>query len=308
MTHIFDTSNNSMSRSSSQTDLDLPSTLYKSETPIMAAAIEGHFASEWESQLNQVILKVLQRSMLDESVAIGTVVLLDLLGDLYKMGQYVDGDRSRVILAPYPQEDYIRYFKGAFMLAFRLLSKEKPESGYWEQVMREDDLEIATDVVVNIEDDFRRMLEENINCYPPLPISPNTPAHPFNYAGERAIPPNAFIGRLRYLQTKSTMYAHIRVLRTSRGEGVPTVHPNTKVAAKRDLALHFPPCHEDIMEKLIHFDEIRRSENNMWCATNKQVHNYLESKKKAPRERVKPLVGLGLSIGIFEGESSIASH
>lgn len=304
MTRIFGTSDDSIPRSSSQTsNLDPPPTLHKSDTPIIAAAIDGHFASEWESQLYQVILKVLQRSMLDESVAVGTVVLLDLLGDLYKMGRFVDGDRSRFVLAPYPEEDYIRYFKGAFMLAFRLLSKNRPiKSGYWERVMLEDDMANATDIVINIENDFRRMLEDNVNYYPPLPISLRDPAYQFHYAGDLAIPPNAFIPRLRYLRTKSTMYSHIRLLRTSRGEGIPIVDPRRK----NDLAQYFPPCYQYMMDKLTHFDEIRRLEPNMRGATNKKVHNYIEFKKKAQRERATPLVGLGL--GIFEGESLIVSH
>src|SRR6266545_6828429 len=279
MTHIFGTSEGPMSRSSSQTSsLDLPSTLHKSDIPIIAAAIDGHFASEWESQLYKVILRVFQRSMLDESVPIGTVVLLDLLGDLYKKGQFVDGDRSRCILAPYPQEDYIRYFKGAFMLAVRLLSQNKLiKSGYWEQVMREDDMTIDTEIVVNIENDFRRMLEENINYYPTLPISPDDPAYQFHYAGDLAIPPNAFIARLRYLRTKSTMYSHIRVLMTSRGEAseVLTIDPRTK-AMKKDL--DFPPCHEYMMGKLIQIEETRKLERNLRGATNKQVHDYIEKK------------------------------
>jgi len=86
------------------------------------------------------------------------------------------------------------------------------QSGYWEQVMQEDDMAIDTKILVNIENDFCHMLEEN-NYYPTLPIPPDDPAYRFHYAGDLAIPPNAFIAHLCHLQTKSTMYSHIQVLR-----------------------------------------------------------------------------------------------
>jgi hypothetical protein len=64
--------------------------------------------------------------MLDESVAVGMVVLLDLLSDMYRMGRYLAGDECKLILKPYPHNYYISYAMAAFMLSYRLLSKDKP--------------------------------------------------------------------------------------------------------------------------------------------------------------------------------------
>src|SRR5258708_30239661 len=139
MTNIFDQSSMSRSSSVESNISSAPPPYRKSHTPVIEAAIDGCFSSRWESQLYRCIVSVLQRSMLDESVTIGTVVLLELLSDLHQMGQFTDGPDSRIKLPPYSHKDYLSYFMGAFMLAHRLLSREGPRDKlFWEEVIGED--------------------------------------------------------------------------------------------------------------------------------------------------------------------------
>ena len=223
-----------------------PSPFQKSDTPIIIAAI-GHF-SKLESHLYYFILAILQNARLDESVTIGTVVLLDLLADLYKMGQIKEGNKSRLVLPPYPHQDHLSYFLGAFMLAHRLLSRDGPRNEvFWKNVM-------GLHEVKKLENDLRDMLEDNINYYPPPQIPPDDPAYQFYYAGDILIRPNAFIPRLRYFKTKATMYAHIRVRMTSRGEP-PANYPHT---TRSNLTWYLPPCHDYMIDKMVCLAEARR--------------------------------------------------
>lgn len=261
---------------------DLPSTLLKSDTPLIVAAIDGHFSSDWECRLYHVIHSVFQNSLLDESVAIGTVVLLNLLGDLYKKGQFVDGERSKLRLPPYPHEDYASYFMGAFMLAYRLLSRNKPVvDGYWKEVMGE----LASEDVSNMESNFRTLLEANINYYSPPLTSPHDPAY---YAEDLTVPSNAFIARLRYLRTKSAMYSHIRLLMTSRGEEAFNIYTDGK---QQLPALHFPPCADQMIEKMLLFAKTRKRVPQLKRVTNMEIHAYLETKRM---EKSRGVIGLGL--------------
>jgi hypothetical protein len=297
MTNIFD--ENAMSRSfstdsefssSGDSDHTLPQ-LRKSDTPVIAAAIDGHFSSEWESQLYHFIHAIFQKSMLDESVPIGTVVLLDLLGDLHKKGQIVDGDKSKLVLPPFPDKDYFGYFMGAFMLAHRLISRRGPRSEvFWEDVIGEDAIILLGEVSA-LENNLRDMLEDNINYYTPPTITPDDPAYQFCYTGDILIRPNPFIPRLRYLKTNATMYAHIRVRMTSRGESVLEIHSG--VRRKKDLAMHFPPCHQYMLDKLIFLEETRRLFPQLDDASDKQVHAFLAARNKT---RPTASVGLGLVI------------
>jgi hypothetical protein len=190
-------------------------TFRKSETPVISAAIDGHFSSGWESQLYRFILAVFQRSMLDESVPIGTVVLLDLLGDLHSDGSIQGWLQFQTRLPPYPHRNYLSYFMGAFMLAHRLLSREGPRDKlFWEEVIGEDGI-ITLGGVNKLENDFREMLEDNINYYPPPPISPDDPAYQLLSLWRRSHPSQPF-HHLAYATSKRkrTMYAHIRVRMT----------------------------------------------------------------------------------------------
>src|SRR5258705_304782 len=142
-----------------------PSSLTKSDSSVIGTAIKRNFASQWESKLYRIVLQVFQRSMLDESVVVGMVVLLDRLGDVYKMGRYLDRDECKLILKPYPHDNYISYAVAAFMLSYRLLSKDRAvEQEFWEQIMQD----IITPCKVHrLEKEFRTLLEENSKCYPP---------------------------------------------------------------------------------------------------------------------------------------------
>ena len=264
----------------------------KSHTPVIEAAIDGCFSSRWESQLYRCIISVLQRSMLDESVTIGTVVLLDLLGDLQQMGEFTDGPHSRLQLPPYPHKDYLSFFMGAFMLAHRLLSREGPrDKQFWEEVIGEDGIRTLGEVN-DLEDDFREMLEDVINDYPPPPISPEDPTYHFHYSGDVVIRSNPFIHRLRYLKMKTTMYSHIRLRMTTRGEEILMVHPI--VRRKREIALYYPPCHQYMVDQLVFFAQTRREYPQLEDASDEEVSAFLEA--KCHEKKTKGLVGLGLKI------------
>lgn len=293
MTNIFSVSDNEiLLASDSNSWSDLPTALSKSDAPLIAAAIDGHFSSEWESRLYHEIYSVFANSMLDESVPIGTVVLLDLLSDLYKKGRSVDGERFKLVLPSYPHEDYISIFMGAFMLAYRLLSRNKPvKTGYWKQVLGKMYLP-ASDDVTEMENNLRTMLEANINYYSPPVISLYDHAY---CAEDLAIPSNAFIARLRYTGTKSAMYCHIRLLMTSRGEEAFKIYTDRKQEVP---ALQFPPCVDQMINKMLIFAETRKRVPQLRRSTVKEIHDYLESKaeKKLLENQAKGVIGLGLVI------------
>jgi hypothetical protein len=264
----------------------------KSVTPVIEAAIDGHFSSGWESQVYHFMLAILQRSMLDDSVSIGTVVLLDLLGDLNKVGRLMDGSLSRLELAPYPHKDYLSYCVGAFMLAHRLLSREGPyDTLFWEEVLGEDGI-VTLGEVDDLENDFRQILEDHIDDYAPPPIFPDNPAYQYHYAGDVVIRPNPFISRLRYLKMKETMYAHIRVLMTSRGEDVLEIH--SAVRRKTDLALHFPPCQQYMLAKQVFLAQTRRDFPQLEESSDEEVDDFLETRCNGKQS--DDSIGLGLVI------------
>jgi hypothetical protein len=273
---------NTFSVSELNSGTNLASTLLKSDTPLIVAGIDGHFSSDWECRLYHLVHSVLQNSLLDDSVAIGSVVLLSLLGDLHAKGQFVDGERSKLNLLPFPHEKYESYFMGAFMLAYRLLSRNKPvKDGYWEQVSGE----LASEDVSIVECNFRTLLEANINYYTPPLISPHDPAY---YAEDLTVPSNAFIARLRYLRTKSSMYSLIRMLMVSRGEEALNVY----TGGKQELpTLHFPPCADQMIEKMVLFAKTRKRVPYLRRAKNMEIHAYLETKRL---EKSRGIIGLGL--------------
>ena len=175
------------------------------------------------------------------------------------------------------------------MLAHRLLSREGPrDTMFWEEVIGENVI-ITLGGVNDLEKNFRKILEDNIDYYSPPPLCPDDPADQFCYAGDVVIRPNPFIPRLRYLKMKQTMYAHIRVRMTSRGEEVIRIHD--AVRRKRDLALHFPPCHEYMIDTLTFFAQIRRDFPHLEEASDEEVSAFL----KARCNKTKPddLTGLG---------------
>lgn len=246
----------------------------KSDIPVIATAMNRDFSSDWESQMYLIILRVFQRSMLDESVAIGMVVLFDLLSDVYRMGMYLAGDECELILAPYPHNIYISYAMAAFMLSFRLLSKDRPVSEeFWEQVMEGF---IEPGKVHTLERDFRTLLEENSKRYPPSPISPQDPAYRFYY--DICLPPNPLIHHSKYLRAKWAMYAHIRMAIRMRGEQYLRIDPRS-VPNQKDVLLQFPPCYDYMMERDILFIETRIRVPEMWKASRKEVHYFLEAEK-----------------------------
>jgi hypothetical protein len=225
---------------------EMPSS-WKKDTPFHTP-----ITSEWESQLYDIILRVFQRSMLDESVTVGMVVLLDLLGDVYRMGKYLAGDRCRLDLRSYPHDNYISFAMAAFMLSYRLLSKDRPvKEGFWEQVMED---VIAPHKVHRLENKFRELLEENSKRYPPPPISPQDRAYQIPY--DPRVPPNPLIHRKPYLRTKWNMYVHIRMAMRSRGEENLTINPKSGYDAK-GLLLQYPPCDDYMMKRDVLFFETR---------------------------------------------------
>jgi len=178
------------------------------------------------------------------------------------------------------------------MLAHRLLSHEGPlDKLFWEEVIGEEGIRTLGDVN-SLENDFREMLEDNIDVYPPPPISPDDPNYHFHYAGDVVIRPNLLIHRLRYLKMKTTMYAHIRVRMTSRKEAVLMVHPAVK--RKRDIALHYPPCHEYMVEQLVFFAQTRQQYPQLEDVSDEEVSAFLDA--KCHEANTKGLVGLGLEI------------
>jgi len=295
MPHIFSTPDNMLQSSSSLRPTVDSLMLRKSDTPLITAALDCHFSSDWESQLYNDILKLFQNSMVDESVPVGAVVLLELLGEIHMKGRLLDGERSKLILPPYPHEDYFSYLVAAFILSYRLLSKDKPvEDGFWERVMTKSGI-IFVDDVVKLSADLQTLLEVNTKRYPPPPVSSTDPAFTFYYSGDLPVPPNDFISRLRYLKTKSTMYAHIRILMTVRGEDVFKIDP--KGRWKKDMALQFPPCYGYMLNKFSHFEDTRLKAPSLNSASSdKDVYDYLVTQK---RNKGKPLaVGLGLGVTV----------
>jgi len=251
-----------------------PSSQMKSDIPVIATAMNRCFTSDWESQMYLIILRVFQRSMLDESVAIGMVVLFDLLSDVYKTGTYFAGDECELILAPYPHNIYISYAMAAFMLSYRLLSKDRPVSEeFWEQVMEGF---IEPGKVHTLERDFRMLLEENSKRYPPPPISPQDPAYIFYY--DLNLPPNPLIHRRKYLRAKWAMYTHIRLAIRVRGGKYLRIDPRS-VPDHKDVLLQFPPCYDYMMKRDILFLETRIRVPEMSEASRKEVHYYLEAEK-----------------------------
>jgi hypothetical protein len=246
-----------------------------------------------------MLLRVIQRSTLDESVPIGMVVLLDLLGDMFRMGTYFSGDDCKLNLAPYPHHDYIDYAMGAFMLSYRLLSKDAPVGeGFWEQVMEGI---IPPHKVPSLESKFRALLEENSKRYPPPPILPQDPAYKFYYSGDFSVPPNPFIDRKPYLRTKWALYEHVRTAMESRGEQYLEAHPRCKYKVK-DLLLQFPPCQHYIMKRDVLFEQTRIRVPELWEASNREIHEYLEAEKKLDKElrlsveKLHAMNGLGLRL------------
>jgi hypothetical protein len=293
MSHIFNFPDRDTLKS------EEPCSLMKSDLPVIATAIDGLFSSNWESQLYDMLLLVFQRSTLDESVPIGMVVLLDLLGDMYRMGTYLAGDECKLVLAPYPHDFYICYAMAAFMLSYRLLSNDAPVAeGFWEQVM---DGIAPAHRVHSLEIKFRALLEENLKRYPPVPILPQDPAYKFYYAGDLSVPPNPFIDRKAYLRTKWAMYEHVRTAMRSRGERCLKVHPLCKHKMK-DLLLQFPPCQNFIMQRDILFEETRVRVPELWEASNQEIHEYLEAEEKRNQElrlsveKLYAMTGLGLRL------------
>ena len=225
--------------------------------------------------------------MLDESVPIGTVVLLDLLGDLHKMGQFKHGTRSTLVLPAYPHKEYLCYFIGAFMLAHRLISRNGPhDEMFWEHVLGERVI-ITLGELPKLERDFRTKLEDNINYYPPPLIPLDDPAYQFLSAGDHLIRTNPLIPRLRFLKTKATMYAHIRVRMSSRGE--PLVNTDPKRRRRKGLPLHFPPCHEYMVDKLVFIAKTKQTIPELHDASDREVLAFLQGRSK----KTKP-IGLGL--------------
>jgi hypothetical protein len=295
MTHIFDFPDRATLQS------EEPCSLTKSDLPVIATAVDGFFSSNWESQLYNVLLLVIQRSALDESVPIGMVVLLDLLGDMFRMGTYFSGDECKLVLAPYPHRDYIYFAMGAFMLSYRLLSKDAPVSeGFWEQVM---DGIVLPHKVHSLENRFRALLEENMMRYPPAPILPQDPAYKFYYAGDLSVPPNPLIDRKRYLRTKWALYEHVRTAMSSRGEQYLRAHPRCKYNVK-DLLLQFPPCQHYIMKRDVLFEQTRIKVRKLWEASNREIHEYLEAEEKRNKlkelrlsvEKLHAMTGFGLKL------------
>ena len=275
-----------------------PSSLMKSDTPIISA-LNGQFSSSWEVQVYETILLMLVRSRLDESVPVGMVVLLDLLGDSYRMGTYMAGDQCTLVLPPFPQKDYIGYAIAAFMLSYRLLSGDKPvKDGFWERVL---DGVVAPEGVHLLEQDFRAFLEEGSNRYPPAPILPQDPAYIFYSPGDLPVPQNPLIQCKRYLRTKWAMYLHIRTAMKRRGEENLNVHVASQPLAK-DLLLQFPPCYEYIMKRDIQFQETRTRVPGLWEASNEEVHEYLVEEQhrvkelRESTEKLHAMMGLGMRI------------
>jgi hypothetical protein len=224
--------------------------------------------------------------MLDESVTVGMVVLLDRLGDVYRMGMYLAGEECKLILKPYPHDHYISYAMAAFMLSYRLLSKDRPvKEGFWEQVTKG---VIAPHKVYRLETRFRMLLEENSKRYPPPSISRNNPAYLFYY--DPNLPPNPLIHRYPYLRTKWAMYIHIRTAIKSRRGGNLTVNQKTAGTYRSDVLLQFPPCYEYMMKRDALFFETRTRVPELGEASHKEVHNYLESEKRQTLD-VKKAVG-----------------
>ena len=278
-----------------------PCTLMKSDMPVIAAALNGRFASTWEARLYEIVLLVLRRSRLDESVPIGMVVLLGLLGDSYRMGTYMDGDQCTLVLPPFPQRDYIGYAIAAFMLSYRLLSGEKPvENGFWEKVL---DGIVAPEGVYRLELDFRAFLKGSNKRYPPAPILPQDPAYKFYYGGHLSVPPNPLIESRRYLRTKWTMYAHIRTAMRARGEENLRVNEKSQRMAK-DVLLQFPPCYDYMMTRDIHFQKTRIRVPELWGASNQEVHNYLVAEQEHVKElresaeKLHAMMALGIRVDL----------
>lgn len=276
-----------------------PCTLMKSDTPVIAAALYGRFSSTWEAKLYEVILLILRRSRLDESVPVGMVVLLDLLGDSYRMGTYMMAHQCRLMLPPFPHRDYIGYAIAAFMLSYRLLSRDRPvEHGFWEKVL---DGIVAPAGVHLLERDFRAFLEESTRCYPPPQILPQDPAYKFYFPGDLPVPQNPLIQCRRYLRTKWAMYTYVRTAMNGRGEKNLKVDQRSQHMAK-DLLLQFPPCHDYMMRQDIHFQETRIRVPELWGASNEEVHEYLAVEQirvkelRTSVEKLQAMMALGMTI------------
>ena len=274
ISHIFSFPDRDVLRS------EEPCSLMKSDTPIISA-LNGRFSSAWEVQLYETILLMLVRSRLDESVPVGMVVLLDLLGDSYRMGTYVAGDQCTLVLPPFPQKDYTGYAIAAFMLSRRLLSGDKPvRDGFWEKVL---DGLVAPEGVHLLEQDFRAFLEEGSTRYPPAPILPQDPAYMFYFPGDLPVPENPLIQCGRYLRTKWAMYMHVRMAMKARGEENLQVDDSAQHMAK-DLLLQFPPCYDHIMKRDIQFQETRIRVPELWGASNEEVHEHLVVEQQRVKE------------------------
>ncbi|KAF9480528.1 hypothetical protein BDN70DRAFT_877521 [Pholiota conissans] len=77
----------------------------------------------WQEHLQSVIEHILLKARLDDTIAIGAMVLLESF------------QQTHLLRPEYPNDVYIQYFLGAYISAHRLLSKRGTRKGFWKDVI-----------------------------------------------------------------------------------------------------------------------------------------------------------------------------
>jgi len=217
--------------------------------------------SEWEIRLYYVVERIFLRARLDESVVIGTIALLELLHDL----SLTD---STLNLPPYPQEEYFRYFLGAYMLAYRTLGRDRPlpEDDDWFKVIGN---VIPADEVAEMESDFLLLIQLHL-----VDITVSNRSHP-------SIPPNNMIRVDHYLEVKSNMYEFIQLRMAARGQHVRTP------CSKKEWSMEFPPCYEEMMERSVIFENVRFLFPEMCHSTEREILRFINGFSHVIEEKLE---------------------
>ncbi|KAF9523342.1 hypothetical protein CPB83DRAFT_691398 [Crepidotus variabilis] len=258
--------------------------------------------SDWERRLYNTVLRTFQLAECDESLPIGTIVLLDLLKDLADSGQKVhaEGDKANPVLTlpPYPHEDYIDLFMGAFMLAYRLLSKNcyplQPER--WARILGG---EISDKRVVQLEEQFRDMLDNHINVYQPPRFTDRDDHIRAVYAQKEifTVPANPFIPAIRYMKTKVVMYAHIRLRMRLRGQQPIIVGPVVRGRLILNLSVAYPPCHQEMLFRQAMLNNVRTSVKRLKKASDREVYLFIMGHRARTDERFDEVMFSSMGLG-----------
>ncbi|KAF9523359.1 hypothetical protein CPB83DRAFT_898841 [Crepidotus variabilis] len=249
---------------------------------LITTALNNDFSSKWEERIYDVILRTLQLSEFDESVVVGTAVLLDMMRDMAINSQRrrAQGSMEDPILnlPAFPHEDYFKFFVGAYIHAYHLLSdnSEMISPQRWSEITGG---MLSGEQVLEVEIDFREMLEKHMSSYEAPSYNNIVDGIETIYVQDEvtSVPPNPFISEDRYLNTKSTMFTHIRLAMTIRGQRphVPDTVFCDDDSTVLDYSLTFSPCESEMKFRRVMLNIAKDQYEEINSASDRKAYSWI---------------------------------